>query len=130
MNFTSQFDSVVSNMIGSFGGTAILKIKSDGTYSDGEYSSSIVNYNVNIAVTDYPQNGAGEKSNFNTLILEGDKQCFVQPPNKYDSTVINPTIRANQDTIKIGNTEWKILNVKEINPSSVNVIVYELHLRK
>ena len=130
MNFSGQFDSTVNRLLNRFGGKGVLTIYSDGTYSDGEITKTATNYDVTLAIFDYPQSMAGDKSNFGSLILEGDKQCYMQPVEKADPDADSINIKANRDVIKIGNVEWKILTLKEINPSGVNTIVYELHLRK
>lgn len=131
MNFSGQFDRVTSRLIARHGGTGTLKVKSEGVYSDGELSAiTVTTYPVNISLFDYPQSSAGDKSNFGTLILEGDKQCYMQPVSKANELEKEPQIKANRDLITIGSTEWKILALKEINPSGADVIVYELHLRK
>lgn len=127
----SQFDSAVSNLLNRHGGLGTLKIITDGVYSDGEIlGSTTVNYNVQIAIFDYPQASAGDKANFGTLILEGDKMCYMKPVSKDDCDTDEPVIKANRDLLQIGSTVWKILTVKEINPSGANPICYELHLRK
>lgn len=125
----SQFDNTVTRLLSRYGGTGVLKVFSEGTYLDGEVTLTPITYDVNIAIFDYPQSMAGDKSNFGTLVLEGDKQCYMQPVNKADNNYGSPTIKANRDLITIGSVEWKILTLKEINPSGANTIVYELHLR-
>ena len=130
MGALTNFDAVVVRMMARFGGLGTLHISSAPVYVDGEATSGRSDYEVNTITLDYPQNGAGDKANFNTSILEGDVQCYVQPLDKKNSVLIQPTLQANRDTITLGNTEWKILNVKQINPSGINNVLYELHLRK
>ena len=124
------FDGVVTRMMARFGGIGTLHISSSPVYVDGESVETTSDYEVNILIFDYPQNGAGDKANFNTSILEGDVQCYVQPLNKQSPPSTQPTLQANRDTITLGTTEWKILNVKQLNPSAINNVIYELHLRK
>jgi len=130
MNPIGQFDRTVDRLISRYGGKGVLTIFTNGVYLDGEVTRTSTNYDVNIAIFDYPQSMAGDKSNFGTLVLEGDKQCYMQPVNKADANYESPVIKANRDLIKIEGVEWKILTLKEINPSSANTIVYDLHLRK
>ena len=124
------FDGVVSRMMASYGGSATLKTYSEGEYVDGENIVQEFPFSVKVLINEYPQSGAGDKQEFNTLILSGDKQCFMQPVEKSGINIIAPEVKANRDKLQVGTTEWKILNVKEVNPSGTNNVLYELHLRK
>ena len=130
MNFLSQFDTVVRDMLGMAGGTGTLRVFTDGTYSDGEITRTSTDYTVNIAINDFPQANSGEKSKFGTLIQADDKELLMQPINKADIDATQPNIQANRDLIIINGTEWKILALKEINPSGVNAILFDMHLRR
>ena len=126
----STFDGVVSRMMSVYGGAATLKTYSEGEYIDGENIVQEIPFPVKVLLNEYPQSGAGDKQEFNTLILAGDKQCFMQPVEKSSINVIAPDVKANRDKLQVGTTEWKILNVKEVNPSGANNVLYELHIRK
>jgi hypothetical protein len=128
----SQFDNVVTQMMNTFGGVGTLRIFSDGTYTDGELVRTSADYSVKVAVFDFPQNNSGDKSSFGTLILAGDKHCYIQPMNKANTCeeVGQPEIKANRDVIVLNSVEWKIFALKEINSSVNNTIVFEAHLRK
>ena len=131
INAFSQFDMAVSRMINRFGGKGTLRVYSEGSYVDGEVTRTSTDYNINLALLDYPQNNSGDKSNFGTLILEGDKQCFIQPLDKVVCCELNqPAIKANRDTIIINGVEWKILALKEVNTSASNTVLFDAHLRK
>lgn len=130
MSRFQDFDRVVLQMMKDFGGTGQLKVFSEGVYNDGEFTRTETLYDVSLILLDYPQIGSGDKSNFNTLILEGDKQCYVQPRNKEAFYLTQPEIKANRDTVVIGTTEWKIMNYKELNTSGSDISVFDLHLRK
>lgn len=130
MSRFSDFDRTVIQMMRDFGGIAKLRIFSDGVYVDGEVVSTHIDYDVQMVMLDYPQVGAGDKSNFNTMILEGDKQCLIQPRNKEAFYLSQPDIKANRDTVIVGTTEWKIMNYKEVNTSGNEVTLFDLHLRK
>lgn len=130
MNFAAQFDNVVRDMIGMAGGTGTLRVFTDGVYVDGEITRTSTDYTVNIALNDFPQANSGEKSHFGTLIESDDKELMLQPINKADTNATQPSIQANRDLIIVNNIEWKILALKEINPSGVNTILYTAHLRR
>lgn len=130
MNFSAQFDNVVRDMIGMAGGTGTLRVFTDGVYVDGEITRTSTDYPVNIAINDFPQANSGDKSRFGTLIEASDKELFMIPLNKADPCAIQPNIQANRDLVIINGTEWKILALKEINPSGVNAILFDMHLRR
>lgn len=130
MNYSGQFDRVVASMIGKFGGTGTLRVFTDGVYVDGEITRTSTDYTVNISINDFPQANSGEKSKFGTLIQADDKQLMMQPINKADPDATQPNIQANRDLVIINGTEWKILALKEINPSGVNAILFDMHLRR
>ena len=126
----STFDGVVARMMSVYGGAATLKTYSEGEYVDGENIVQEFPFSVKVLINEYPQSGAGDKQEFNTLILAGDKQCFMQPVDKSNKDDVQPVVKANRDVIVINNTEWKILALKEINPSGVNTILFDMHLRR
>lgn len=130
MNFLSQFDNVVRDMLGMAGGTGILRVFTDGVYVDGEVTRTSVDYVVEVALNDFPQANSGMKSRFGTLIESDDKELMLRPINKTDPDTTQPVIHANRDLVVINGIEWKILALKEINPSGVNTILFDMHLRR
>lgn len=130
MSFANEFDYVVAELIREAGGTGTLRVFSTSSYVDGEVVLTPTDYTVNIAINDFPQANSGEKSKFGTLIQADDKQLMMQPINKADPDATQPNIQANRDLVIINGTEWKILALKEINPSGVNAILFDMHLRR
>lgn len=131
MNFAAQFDRVVRDMMGLAGGTGTLRVFTDGVRdSEGDVTRTYTDFPANIAINDFPQANSGESSKFGTLIERDDKQLMMQPINKADPDAVQPNIQANRDLVIINGTEWKILALKEINPSGVNAILFDMHLRR
>jgi hypothetical protein len=130
MSRFTDFDRVVISMMRDFGGVGTLRVISGEQYVDGEVTKTVKDYEVNVVLLDYPQVGAGDKQNFNTLILEGDKQCYVQPRDKQAYYLDQPELKANRDTVLIGGIEWKIQNFKDLNTSGNDSVLLDLHLRK
>jgi len=128
----SDFDSVVADMMVDMGGTATLLIESTPVYdpSTGIYEPVETSYLVNTILLDYPTSKAGISSNTGTLIEAGDRQCFVQPRNKVSTRYTMPVVKPNKDKIKINGEIWKILALKDTNPSGANSVLLELHIRK
>ena len=130
MNFPSQFDNVVRDMIGMAGGIGTLRVFTDGTYVDGEVTRTSTDYTIELAINDFPQANSGDKSRFGTLIEASDKEALIRPVNKTNPAATQPTIHANRDLVIINGIEWKILALKENNPSGVNTILFDMHLRR
>lgn len=126
------FHKTVANMITPFGGIGILRVFGEPVYNDGEAVSAPTDYQVDLALLEFSQANAGDKSKFGTLILSGDKYCLMRPVNQTDPDATPPVIKANRDTITIDNVEWKIFALKTVNPSGINGndFLFEFHLRK
>lgn len=126
----SWMDRAAVHLVNKFGGDATLRTYTEGTYVDGEVIRTSEDIPVKAAMFDYANSGAGDKANFGTTILEGDKQCFMLPVSLTNPQSTNPDFKANRDCIVIAGVEWKVLTIKEINPTGVHTSVYDLHLRK
>lgn len=128
-----NFDQVVANAMRRRGGISTLRVFTTGTYDPdtGSVSETQTDYTVKTVILDYPAYNIGDKSEYNTLILAGDKQCFMMPYSKSNPPATEPLVNANKD-ILIDNlgTEWKIITKKEMNPSGTDVVYFEFHLRK
>ncbi len=126
------FHRTVANMITPFGGVGTLRVFGESVYDDGEAVSTSTDYQVELALLEFSQANAGDKSKFGTLILSGDKYCLMRPVNQTNTAIPAPVIKANRDTITIDNVEWKIFALKTVNPSGVNGndFLFEFHLRK
>ena len=128
------FDRALANMIKNFGGIATLQIYSDGTYdtTTGEVTNSKTDYPVNVLVFDYQLKKDGRNTDTDSLIESADKQVYVQPRNKVNARYTMPRIMPNRDRILIGSDIWKIVALKELNPSNSNggAILFELYLKR
>ena len=74
----------------------------------------------------------GEGTEKDTLIKTGDKQVYVQPPQKTEVGLALPHLNANRDMLKIGSNTYKIITVKQLNPSLAqdSCVLYELYIRE
>lgn len=103
----------------------VTLIKTTSVY-DPDTSENIVTekrYTMQAIPLDYINKNEGAGTNVQTLIRSGDKQVFIRP-NRF-VTSIDPSA----DTLKIGNIVYKIVTVKEVNPTSSDVLYYELFAR-
>jgi hypothetical protein len=102
---------------------------------DTSTSENIVtfqDYAVNILVFDYVRKQEGMGTEKNTLVQTGDKQVYVQPPQKTDVGLPLPHLSPNRDFLKVGDKIYKIITVKQYNPSlsTDGCIMYELYIRE
>jgi hypothetical protein len=130
----NSLDRTVASMMSKFGTTAYITVAISEEY-DPSTSENVVTYQdylVNIMVFDYVRKNEGEGTQNNTLIKTGDKQVYVQPPQKTEAGIPLPHLSANRDFLKIGDKTYKIVTVKQLNPSLAqeNCILYELYIRE
>jgi hypothetical protein len=130
----NSMDRTVATMMSRFGTTAFVKVAISEQY-DTETSENIVTYQdypVNVMVFDYVRMTYGERTENNTLIETGDKQVYVQPPQKTETGIALPHVYANRDMLKLGDKLYKIITVKQMNPSMTQegCVLYELYIRE
>lgn len=130
----NSFDRTVASMMSRFGTTAYISVALSEAY-DPSTSENIVTYQdylVNVMVFDYVRKTEGEGEEKNTLIKTGDKQVYVQPPQKTEVGISLPHLNANRDFLKIGGSVYKIVTVKQLNPalSQDSCVLYELYIRE
>jgi hypothetical protein len=66
----------------------------------------------------------GLSTKYQTLVEAGDKEAFVRP-NK-----VTPFTIAPADRLLIGGVEYKVVTMKEVNPTTTDAILYSLYLRR
>ena len=130
MSKFSDFDRMIVQMMRDFGGTATIRVFSPPVEVDGEVTHTSTDYSANAILLDYPTIGSGVKSNFGTLIEEGDKQCYIQPRSKSNSNYSDLNIQQNRDRVVVNGVEWKIMNLKDTNSAMNDSLLLEMHLRK
>ena len=133
MSAVSSFDGVVARMMQRLGATTTVSVPSDtGVYNPetSEYVTVTTNYQVRVLVFDYTLQSNGTQINKNTLIEAGDKQVFIQPLNKTDPALSLPRLRPEKDFITLYGDVYRIVTVKELNPSMNDAVLFELLARK
>lgn len=130
----NQLDRTVASMMSRFGTTAYVSVAISEEYdpSTSENTVTYQDYLVNVMVFDYVRKTEGEGEEKNTLIKTGDKQVYVQPPQKTEVGLPLPHLNANKDLLKIGDNIYKIVTVKQLNPalSQDSCVLYELYIRE
>jgi len=114
------------------GTTATLtQLATSGVYdpSTSSYTPTVsVTTPVKVVLLDYSASQNGLSVNENTLIQQGDKQCYMDAKTNGVDLATKPSPAG--DTITVAGQTYRILNVKEYNPSSSYTIMYDLLLRK
>lgn len=130
MSGMSDFDATVVEFMRDFGTTATILTNHSGSYDPS--TSRFTQYGTNITVKailmDRTLRSDGDQNSPNSLIQAGDKQCFIQPPEKNGGSAIH--IDTVSDQLLIGGVTYRIVTVKSLNPSTTNSVLYELYLRK
>lgn len=121
-------------MMRQFGTTAQIRIAISEQY-EPETSENIVEYHdypVNAMFFDYLKKNEGLGTDGKTLIQSGDKQVFVQPPQKSDAGIALPTISPNKTFLVLGDKTYKVITVKQHNPSMTNngCVLIEMYVRE
>lgn len=127
------FDEVVHNMMREFGTTAyvVVVVKEEYNPDTSENVVTTQNYKVKAMFFDYLDKNAGIGTERNTLVQTGDKQVFIQPPHKTEAGIPLPHLEPNKDKLKVGDRLYKIVAVKEYNPSinRSGCVLYEMYVR-
>jgi len=130
----NAFDRTVASMISKFGTTANLSVAISEEYDPATSENTVMyqDYLVNIMVFDYVRKNEGEGTEQNTLIKTGDKQVFVQPPQKTEMGVSLPHLSPNRDFLKVNDKIYKIVTLKQYNPSmsTEGCVMYEMYVRE
>jgi hypothetical protein len=120
----SNIAQVVVNMMLRFG-APVTVVVSEGTYdpTESENTTTDTTYTPNGMVLDYTLQSNGSQTLPNTLIEAGDKQIFLEPLDGM------PALRPGKDHVVLGSDKYKIVTVKELNPSQAANTLIELLVR-
>lgn len=124
----SSLYRMVRSILSREGTTATLtQLATTGTYNPAASTyvpAASVSTTVKCVLLDYSATQSGQSTYNNTIIQQGDKQAYV------DGNALATKISPAGDTLTVGSDVWRIVNVKEYNPSNSFSILYELTLRK
>lgn len=123
MSYNTPFHSVVNNFMGKFGSSTTLIVDNGtGTYVDSEYIPTIITLTAKVMVFDYIKKTDGVSTEQNTLIQTGDKMLYVKLDTPYD---LKPAFTK----VLLGSVPYKIVALKDLNPTMGDSIVYEIYAR-
>lgn len=132
MSADSDFASCVQGFMDDDPLTVLYVSSSEGTmnYSTGEYVPTTVSTPCRALLLDLTRNNAGFSTKFGKLISQGDKELWLQPPEKADSSVEPLVITPEADKVVIGAITYTMSVVTEINPTGSSPILYNMMLRR
>ena len=123
---------MVLNILSREGTTATLnQLAATGTYvpSTGAYTpAATVSTTVKVVLLDYSATTSGLSTYTNTVIQAGDKQCYMDA--KTDGVDLATKPSPAGDTLIVNGVTWRIMNVKEYNPTGSRTIMFDLLLRR
>jgi hypothetical protein len=132
--FTQPFDRVVADMMRKFGTKAVIRVAKQSEYDPSQSQNNVTekDYPVKVMFFDFLDKKFGVGTEGKSLIQAGDRQVYVQPPQKQEGGFALPHLQANQDYLVHDNKKYKIVFVKQLNPSMTKdgCVLYELYIRE
>lgn len=128
----NDFDRVVAEFMTEYGFTAtfIKTLPAIPNDDDGTISSPTEETDIRAIKMELFGDMHGSRSKPSSLIQEGDQMLYVQPSEKTsrwsDPLYIDPTA----DRVRINNQLWKVVALKEYNPTASDCILYEMYIRR
>lgn len=128
----TDFDSAILEFFDDFGFTATYIQRGVSTYntSTGENVTTSTEIPVQAILLDLTLQSNGLSAKFGTLVMAGDKELYVLPPDKYDSTDDPLTVTTTADKVRVNGVEYTIVNMKEVNTTATDTLVYDFHIRR
>lgn len=126
------FDETVLEFVKEMGSSATLIQTEEGEYnpSTGLVGASTVSVPVEGILMDLTLQSNGLSVKYGTLVEAGDKEFLMRPPHKtngYDAVV---EIQPSSDRLLVGNITYKIVTLKELNPTGSDPVLVTLYLRR
>lgn len=132
MSILSDFDDVVMMFMDDFPMIATYVSQTDGVYDPitGTVSSTSKTTDVQAILLDLTLSSNGLSTRHGTVVVAGDKQLIVRPPNKTDIDAPALVINTATDRVIVNGQDYKVVTYKEINPTGNNPIAFDLYLRR
>lgn len=82
-------------------------------------------------LTEYTQLTNGQSTNTNTQVIVGDKRFYCDVSTAKIAGVVAAFVPNPVTTeVVVGTVNYKVVNIKEVNPSGNSAIAFEFQLRK
>lgn len=132
MSASESFDLAVLEFMQDDPLTVTYISSSSGTmnYETGEYVPTLVSTPCAALLLDLTRNNAGFSTKFGLLVTQGDKEVWLQPPEKADPTMSPLVITPGADKVIVGSITYTVAAVTEINPTGDSPILYNFMLRR
>jgi len=132
MSVASDFDRAILEFMQDDPLTVTYVSSSSGTmnYETGEYVPILVSTPCAALLLDLTRNNAGFSTKFGLLVTQGDKEVWLQPPEKADRYAEPLVITPGADKVVIGSTTYTVAVMTEINPTGDSPVIYNMMLRR
>ena len=132
MGYNDPFHRFVSTMMSRFSAPATILSQGTGSYNPdtSEYVATTTSYTVRIIPFDYIKKGDGLGTATGTDIQTGDRQIYLEPLNQTNSDLVMPRLQPNKDRLQVADKLYRIIALKELNPTMSDSILYELYVRE
>lgn len=109
-----------------------MYIKAVGEYdpTTGEVVETVTEIPVEAILMDLTLQSNGLSTKFGTLIVAGDKELYVRPPNKTNPLNAPLVVDSANDRVRVNGFEYKVVTSKEVNPTGVDPILFDLYIRR
>jgi hypothetical protein len=131
MTTIDPFHRVVRNMMTRYSAPATLLSQGAGVYdpATSSYTAVVTPYAVRIIPFDYIKKGDGVGEENNSLIQTGDRQIFLEPPIQSLLPAM-PRIQPSKDKLQVLDKIYRIIALKDLNPTMADTIIYEMYVRE
>lgn len=121
-----DFHNTVLEFMRDYGTTAKLIKEVVGEYdpSLGDSPVTVTEIDVQAILMDLTLQSNGLSTKYQKLVEAGDKEAYIRP-NKDTPFTIGP-----EDRLRVGGVEYKVVTMKEINPTTTDVVLFTLYLRR
>lgn len=72
----------------------------------------------------------GLSAKYGTLVEAGDKELWMRPPHKTNGWITPVAVQPVSDRITFGGLTYKIMTLKEVNPTGADPILLSLYLHR
>jgi hypothetical protein len=130
---TADFDNVVLEFMREYPTTVNFTRVVDSSYdpATGQVTTSSTPWTLNAILVDLQTMKDGVSTRFGTVFVAGDKEVFIQPPQKADpSAVPLTTIDPSTDKIVVNGITYNIVSWREVNPTGTDPILFDLYIRR
>lgn len=129
----NDFDLMVLEFIKESGATgATLTQTLEGTYnpSTGTVATTTNVYPIECILTDLTLKSDGLSVKYGTLVEAGDKELYLRPPHKTNGLTVPIAISPASDRVTVAGVTYRVMDLKEVNPTGADPLFISLYLRR